>query len=82
LDDYPGADRFGVFYGQSASLAEFLVKRKSPSEFVNFIERAAVVGYDSALMIHYDIANVRELDKEWRKSVATGLSGDIQSRHD
>jgi hypothetical protein len=68
LEDYPRPDRFGVFYGQSASLTEFLVKRKSPDAFVNFVGRAAVVGYDSALKTCYGIANVRELDRQWRES--------------
>jgi hypothetical protein len=66
LEDYPPPERFAVFYGQSASLAEFLVTRRTPEEFINFIERANVVGYDSALRSCYDIANVRELDRKWR----------------
>ena len=30
LEDYPGSDRMGVFYGQSVSLVKFLVDEKDP----------------------------------------------------
>lgn len=70
LEDYPAPDRFGVFYGQSASLAEFLINRKSPEEFIEFVERAALTDYDSALKSCYDISNVRELDRLWRENLA------------
>lgn len=73
LDDYPRPDRFGVFYGQSASLAEYLLNRKTPADFLEFIERARVAGYDTALQTCYDISNVRELDRVWRASVSSTL---------
>lgn len=66
LDEYPRPDRFGVFYGQSASLTEFLVKRKSPQQFVKFIERTQVAGHETALQECYDIAGVADLDRQWR----------------
>jgi hypothetical protein len=70
LENYPSPGRFGVFYGQSASLAEFLVTKKSPDAFVSFIEQANVVGYDAALKSSYGITNVRELDRTWRESLS------------
>lgn len=70
LEDYPAPDRFGVFYGQSASLAAFLINRKSPEEFIEFVERATLTGYDAALKSCYDISNVRELDRKWRENLA------------
>lgn len=66
MEDYPRPDRFGAFYGQSASLTEFLVKRKTPSLFVDFIERARREGYDSALRRCYEIDGIGELDRQWR----------------
>lgn len=71
LADYPRPARFGVFYGQSASLAAFLLKRKSPKDFMAFIERSRVAGYDSALRSVYNISNVTQLDYMWRESLAT-----------
>jgi len=67
VDDYPAPDRFGAFYGQSVSLTRFLVDRKSPQQFVQFLERARHTGYDSALRECYDIAGVGELDRQWHK---------------
>lgn len=66
LEEYPAPDRFGVFYGQSASVTEFLVRRKTPEKFIKFIEKANAVGYDSALRTCYDIASIGELDRLWR----------------
>jgi len=69
MEDYPTPDRFGAFYGQSASLTEFLVKRKAPSQFVDFVERARREGYDSALRRCYEIDGIRELDRQWREDL-------------
>jgi len=67
LEDYPRPEQFGVFYGQSASLTEYLVSRESPAAFINFIEKARSSGYDSALKSVYGIENVGELDRLWRR---------------
>jgi hypothetical protein len=66
-DEYPGPDRMGVFYGQSASLANFLIDRESPERFVEFVEKATVQGYDAALRKCYGIDSVTELDRQWRR---------------
>ncbi|MBX9787675.1 MAG: hypothetical protein K2Y37_02065 [Pirellulales bacterium] len=69
LSHYPAPERMGVFYGQSASLASFLVARGTPCEFVRFLELAAVEGYDSALSSVYSIGDVGQLERLWRKSL-------------
>ncbi len=69
MEDYPRLDRWGAFYGQSVSLAEFLVERKTPEQFVNFIERAAEKGYDATLQECYGISNLAELDHQWRRQL-------------
>ncbi len=66
-DEYPGPDRMGAFYGQSASVAKFLIDQKNPERFVEFIEQATVVGYDAALQKCYGIKSVIELDRQWRR---------------
>ena len=66
-DEYPGPDRMGAFYGQSASLAKFLIDRGSPERFVEFIENATAQGYDAALQKCYGIDNLTELDRQWRR---------------
>ena len=69
MDEYPRPDRFGAFYGQSASLTEYLVERKGPQQFVEFVERAAEQGYDAALQQCYEIADMGELDRLWRSQL-------------
>jgi hypothetical protein len=69
LEDYPKPEQFGVFYGQSASLTEYLVSQKGPSTFLTFIEKANSVGYDSALKTLYNIQSVGELDRRWRRQL-------------
>jgi hypothetical protein len=69
LSHYPAPRRMGVFYGQSASLASFLVARETPGEFVRFLEIASVEGYDSALNTVYDIRDVAALEQLWKESL-------------
>jgi hypothetical protein len=40
LEDYPGTDRIGAFYGQSAGLVKYLVNQKGPREFIAFLRYA------------------------------------------
>jgi hypothetical protein len=67
LEEYPTREKFGVFYGQSASLTEYLVARKNPTVFLTFIEKASSSGYDVALRDVYGIANVGELERLWQQ---------------
>lgn len=69
LEEYPTREKFGVFYGQSASLTEYLVRRKTPAVFLTFIEKASSSGYDSALSDVYGIKNVGELERLWQQRV-------------
>jgi hypothetical protein len=67
IENYPSPNRFGTFYGQSASLTKFLVARKSPEQFTAFIERASTDGYEAALQQFYGISGLPELDRMWRQ---------------
>jgi hypothetical protein len=69
--DYPEAGRLGTFYGQSASLVNYLVQRKGHARFVEFLDHAANHGYDAALNEHYAIEGVSDLDRQWRSQVDT-----------
>jgi hypothetical protein len=84
IDDYPPVGRFGTFYGQSASLTRFLVARKSPEQFVKFLNRAREAGYDAALLECYDLNGVGELDRQWRQYMdslrPTSFSAHVSSR--
>jgi hypothetical protein len=73
LDAYP-AGRWSAFYGQSASLAEFLIERRSPAEFLRFLELASAKGYDEALQAGYGIHDITELDRQWRRQLEHSTS--------
>jgi hypothetical protein len=69
MEDYPSASRFGTFYGQSASLTQFLVARRGAPEFVDFIDCAQKRGFDTAVRECYGFVNLGDLDHQWRESV-------------
>ncbi len=65
LDDYPAANRWGTFYGQSVSVVEYLVDQKSPADFVTFVDLALDQGYDASLRKVYGIAGIAELEQHY-----------------
>jgi hypothetical protein len=69
LRDYPSPESWGVFYGQSTSVVQYLVERATPQRFVEFLQHAAIEGYDRALQKSYGIGSVEELDRLWRLSL-------------
>jgi hypothetical protein len=69
MEDHPSSNRYGTFYGESLSVTDFLIMRASPQQFVDFLERAKIEGYDAALEKCYGIAGAAALDREWRQSV-------------
>lgn len=69
LDGYPQTDRHAAFYGQSASLVQYLVERGTPEQFVRFIRSGAASGYEQALRDTYRINGVADLEHRWRQHV-------------
>jgi hypothetical protein len=69
LNDAPMPERAAAFYAQSASLAEYLIHRRTPEEFLVFVESVGERGYDGALREHYGISNVGQLEWQWRQHV-------------
>ncbi len=67
---YPCRENIAVFYGQSLSLVQFLVARKSAPEFLRFLRLADQTGYEAALKKCYGIDGVADLERQWRKSLA------------
>jgi hypothetical protein len=65
LQQYPSPERQGAFYGQSASLVNFLVERGGPQRFIEFVEQANSQGYESALRRAYGIQTLGQLEREW-----------------
>ncbi len=70
LDDYPPSQRWGAFYGQSASLARFLVETSGEAQFLAFVEAALALGYEQALQQFYGFG-IAELERNWRSQALT-----------
>ena len=77
MSDYPSPERIAAFYGQSASVADFLVQVGGSEKFVPFLKCASECGYDSALRETYGIEGIAELERRWREHL-TGRSGSTQ----
>lgn len=54
-----------AFYGQSLLLVRFLVARKSPREFLRFLELAGREGDRAALRQVYGIADLGHMEQQW-----------------
>jgi hypothetical protein len=67
LDHYPHPSRMGAFYGQSASLVDYLTRIGSKEQLVSFVHEATVNGYDAALRNIYAISGVSALENQWRR---------------
>jgi hypothetical protein len=70
LADYPGRREWPAFYGQSLSLVRFLVNRKSPQAFVEFVDKSLEKGQMAALQEVYGIRSVDELQRIWSRSLS------------
>ncbi|HEX3871989.1 MAG TPA: hypothetical protein VHV77_16200 [Pirellulales bacterium] len=65
LENYPRPDQQATFYGQSVSLAKFLVERGSAEQLVRFVELATKSGYDTAARDVYQFEGVAALERAW-----------------
>ena len=79
LEDYPPANRWGAFYGQSVSLTRFLVQRGSPEQFVDFVQLSQQAGYEAALRDSYQIASIAELERQWSRHLEA-LPAPVEAR--
>jgi hypothetical protein len=66
LTDYPDPRYLGVFYAQSVSLVQFLVKEKGAAALPEFLRCVRRAGYGPALRRHYGLT-FEELEKRWRQ---------------
>jgi hypothetical protein len=53
LRDYPPAGRWGTFYGQSASLVDYLVRRSDERQFIEFVHASLEHGFERGLRHTY-----------------------------
>ena len=64
IENYP-KDLMG-FYGQGYSISRFLIEMGGRPRFLQFVRDGLKDGWDPATRNHYQLANVRELDRAWR----------------
>jgi hypothetical protein len=64
VEEYPN-DLMG-FYGQGYSVSRFLIEMGGRPRFLAFVREGMTAGWDAATRNHYQLANVRELDRAWR----------------
>jgi hypothetical protein len=65
FENYPAPDHQATFYGQSVSIARFLLDRGSSEQLVQFVEHATHHGYESAARDIYGFSGVAELERQW-----------------
>ena len=64
IEDYP--KDLMSFYGQGYSISRFLIEMGGRPRFLRFVRDGLKDGWDPATRIHYQLTNVRELDRAWR----------------
>jgi hypothetical protein len=61
---YPSADRMGVFYGQCASLTQFLLEESPPERIHDLAAQTQIVGVSAALRQTYGVTP-QLLERRW-----------------
>jgi hypothetical protein len=64
IEDYP-SDLMS-FYGQGYSISRFLIEMGGRPRFLRFVRDGLQENWDTATRAHYELANVRELDRAWQ----------------
>ncbi len=73
VENYP-RDLMG-FYGQGYSISRFLIEMGGRPRFLQFVRDGIKDGWDVATRTHYQLANVRELDRAWRSWHRVAVEG-------
>ncbi len=73
MEEYPEPRYLGAFYGQSASLVQYLSELRGPRAFTEFVRDSQRQGYEAALQKHYEIRGFADLQQRWQQYLATGI---------
>jgi hypothetical protein len=63
--DYPEGRYWGLYYAQSVSLTRFLVEQGTPTQFVQFVQRAQQSSPETELRRTYNIDGFADLQTRW-----------------
>ncbi len=69
LDQFTSSNQVPAFYGQSASLKQFLCHCGGMEQVIRFTIDSQQMGYSKAFQNHYQIASIDELKRQWKHSV-------------
>jgi hypothetical protein len=68
LDRYPSADRWGAFYGQSASLVRTLLTKGTARQLLAFVEETPHGGMSMALRANFGLGHWRDIQSALPKA--------------
>ncbi len=71
LENYPQPEHQATFYGQSVSLAKFLVERGSADQLMRFVEMSQHRGYDAAAREIYNFDGVLAMERAWMSQLSS-----------
>jgi hypothetical protein len=80
IEDYP--KDLMSFYGQGYSISRFLIEMGGRPRFLRFVRDGLKEGWDSATRAHYELSNVRELDRAWRSWHRVSLQASQRTQSD
>jgi hypothetical protein len=78
--DYPNDDARSLYYDQSVSLTQFLVKLGTPEQFIAFVRDAQQKGVDVALREVYQIEGIADLETRWMEFARRQIAQVASSR--
>lgn len=76
LGEYPAGERRRLFYAQSHSLATFLVDRRGPGAFIDFLRDVRRSGAPGALQRAYGFASIPALTEAWHRAATRPVAAD------
>lgn len=75
----PAAALRDAFYGQSVTLVSYLIQKRGPAAFLQFVERLPNESPEAALAAVYGIARIADLDRDWRGWVERSADPDLKA---
>src|SRR5262249_45656945 len=79
IEEYP--NDLMSFYGQGYSISRFLIEMGGRPRFLEFVRDGLRDGWDTSTRAHYELTNVRELDRAWKSwhRAATAARAELAS---
>jgi tetratricopeptide (TPR) repeat protein len=69
MDNYPDQRSVGAMYAQGVSLCDYLVSKRGPLVFTQFLRDGLRGGWEPAIQKHYGLRGSNELEQQWLAAV-------------